>query len=119
MSPCFSQIDQIDQIEQIDQTDQIDEIDQMNEINEIDEIEIAISQAFPCYSSRRKPDISLAKETLGWSPRLTIEEGLPKTIDYFDNLLRTSKGSSGFIAITHFFSALTFDLRWFNDSTTQ
>jgi UDP-glucuronate decarboxylase len=40
---------------------------------------------------RRKPDISLAKETLGWSPRVTIEEGLPKTIDYFDNLLRTSK----------------------------
>lgn len=40
---------------------------------------------------RRKPDISLAKKTLGWSPRVTIEEGLPKTIDYFDNLLRTSK----------------------------
>jgi UDP-glucuronate decarboxylase len=40
---------------------------------------------------RRKPDISLAKETLGWSPRVTMEEGLPKTIDYFDNLLRTSK----------------------------
>ncbi len=40
---------------------------------------------------RRKPDISLAKETLGWSPRVTMEEGLPRTIDYFDNLLRTSK----------------------------
>jgi len=40
---------------------------------------------------RRKPDISLAKETLGWSPGVTMEEGLPKTIDYFDNLLRTSK----------------------------
>jgi UDP-glucuronate decarboxylase len=40
---------------------------------------------------RRKPDISLAKEILGWSPRVTMEEGLPRTIDYFDNLLRTSK----------------------------
>ena len=40
---------------------------------------------------RRKPDISLAKETLRWSPGVTMEEGLPRTIDYFDNLLRTSK----------------------------
>ena len=40
---------------------------------------------------RRKPDISLAKETLGWSPGVTMEEGLPKTIDYFDNLLRATK----------------------------
>ena len=40
---------------------------------------------------RRKPDISLAKETLGWSPGITMEEGLPKTIDHFDNLLRTTK----------------------------
>ena len=40
---------------------------------------------------RRKPDISLAEETLRWSPGVTMEEGLPKTIDYFDNLLRSSK----------------------------
>jgi UDP-glucuronate decarboxylase len=40
---------------------------------------------------RRKPDISLAKETLGWFPGVKMEEGLPKTIDYFDNLLHTSK----------------------------
>ncbi|OGP88809.1 MAG: NAD-dependent dehydratase [Deltaproteobacteria bacterium RBG_16_48_10] len=40
---------------------------------------------------KRQPDISLAKEILGWSPRVTLEEGLPKTIDYFDNLLRSSR----------------------------
>jgi UDP-glucuronate decarboxylase len=40
---------------------------------------------------RRKPDISLAKGTLGWTPGVAMEEGLPKTIEYFDNLLRTSK----------------------------
>jgi UDP-glucuronate decarboxylase len=40
---------------------------------------------------RRRPDITLAKEILGWSPGVTMEEGLPRTIDYFDNLLRTSK----------------------------
>jgi dTDP-glucose 4,6-dehydratase len=34
----------------------------------------------------RKPDISLAKETLGWEPKIGIEEGLKLTIDYFKNL---------------------------------
>jgi len=39
---------------------------------------------------KRQPDISLAKRILGWSPRVKLEEGLPKTIDYFDNLLRNT-----------------------------
>lgn len=38
---------------------------------------------------RRKPDISQAQTCLGWSPKVTLEQGLPKTIDYFDNLLRS------------------------------
>ena len=37
---------------------------------------------------RRKPDISLARSTLDWSPRVPLEEGLTKTIDYFEDLLR-------------------------------
>ncbi|HSB04488.1 MAG TPA: UDP-glucuronic acid decarboxylase family protein [Thermodesulfobacteriota bacterium] len=40
---------------------------------------------------KRRPDISLAKQILNWSPKVTLEEGLPKTIDYFDNLLRSQK----------------------------
>lgn len=32
---------------------------------------------------RRKPDISLAKELLGWEPRVPLREGLAKTIAYF------------------------------------
>jgi dTDP-glucose 4,6-dehydratase len=32
---------------------------------------------------RRKPDITKAKEILGWQPRVSLEEGLRKTIDYF------------------------------------
>ena len=40
---------------------------------------------------KRQPDISLAKETLGWSPKVTLDEGLPKTVDYFDRLLQSSR----------------------------
>ncbi len=35
---------------------------------------------------RRRPDIALAKELLGWEPRVTLREGLPKTIEYFRTL---------------------------------
>ncbi|MBS1267108.1 MAG: GDP-L-fucose synthase [Candidatus Woesearchaeota archaeon] len=34
---------------------------------------------------RRQPDISLAKEKLGWEPEISLEDGLRKTIDYFKN----------------------------------
>ena len=36
---------------------------------------------------RRRPDITMAKELLGWEPRVTLDRGLPKTIDYFRELL--------------------------------
>ncbi|MFZ2171691.1 MAG: SDR family NAD-dependent epimerase/dehydratase, partial [Methylococcaceae bacterium] len=32
---------------------------------------------------QRQPDISLAKEKLGWNPDIRLEEGLVKTIEYF------------------------------------
>lgn len=32
---------------------------------------------------QRKPDISLAKKELGWEPKVDIEKGLLKTIEYF------------------------------------
>lgn len=37
---------------------------------------------------QRKPDISLAQKTLGWSPKIALEEGLTRTIDYFQKVLR-------------------------------
>jgi len=40
---------------------------------------------------KRKPEISLAREVFGWFPKISLEEGLLKTIDYFDDFLRTSK----------------------------
>jgi len=37
---------------------------------------------------QRKPDITLAKEKLGWEPTVPLREGLQKTIEYFDHLLK-------------------------------
>ena len=37
---------------------------------------------------QRKPDITLAKEKLNWEPKIPLEEGLKRTITYFDNLLK-------------------------------
>ncbi len=39
---------------------------------------------------QRCPDITLAQKKLGWQPKIALEEGLKKTIDYFELLL--SKG---------------------------
>jgi len=36
---------------------------------------------------QRRPDISLAKEALGWSPKVDLEAGLEKTIGYFSQHL--------------------------------
>lgn len=35
---------------------------------------------------QRKPDISLAKEKLNWEPKIDLETGLKKTIEYFKSL---------------------------------
>ena len=37
---------------------------------------------------RRRPDISLAREKLGWEPSVDLEEGLVKTIEYFEKVLK-------------------------------
>src|SRR5262245_43303723 len=37
---------------------------------------------------QRRPDISKAHEILGWSPRTPLNEGLKRTIAYFDGLLQ-------------------------------
>jgi UDP-glucuronate decarboxylase len=44
----------------------------------------------PC---RRCPDITLAKAMLGWQPRTRLEDGLGRTIDYFERLQYRSAGA--------------------------
>lgn len=38
---------------------------------------------------QRQPDIALAKSALGWEPKIELDQGLKKTIQYFDDLLQT------------------------------
>ena len=37
---------------------------------------------------QRKPDISLAKKELCWEPKIKLDDGLDKTIEYYSNLLK-------------------------------
>jgi len=37
--------------------------------------------------TQRKPDITLAKELLGWEPKIDLAEGLKRTVDYFRMLV--------------------------------
>jgi UDP-glucuronate decarboxylase len=37
--------------------------------------------------TQRQPDISIAKKELNWEPKINIEEGLKKTIDYFKGII--------------------------------
>src|SRR5262245_9694546 len=42
---------------------------------------------------QRCPDITMAKEVLGWTPRVELRDGLAKTIEYFDQLLTADRVS--------------------------
>ena len=37
--------------------------------------------------TKRKPNISLAKKSLNWSPKVDINEGLIKTVNYFSEVI--------------------------------
>ncbi|WP_415177821.1 UDP-glucuronic acid decarboxylase family protein [Parasphingorhabdus sp.] len=41
---------------------------------------------------QRQPDISLARAKLDWEPKMQLREGLTKTIEYFDELLKRNAG---------------------------
>lgn len=42
---------------------------------------------------QRQPNITLAKEQLGWEPKIQLEEGLKRTIDYFKNMTERSEAA--------------------------
>jgi UDP-glucuronate decarboxylase len=51
-----------------------------------------IHAALPADDPRqRRPDITFARETLGWEPRIPLDAGLRRTIDYFESMLSGGK----------------------------
>ncbi|HEX6979634.1 MAG TPA: SDR family NAD-dependent epimerase/dehydratase, partial [Alphaproteobacteria bacterium] len=41
--------------------------------------------------TQRCPDITLARNLLGWEPKVSLDTGLRRTIEYFDKLLSEDK----------------------------
>jgi len=54
-------------------------------------IEIVFKPLPPDDPKRRKPDITKAREILRWEPVVSLEEGLRKTIPYFEEKLKGKK----------------------------
>jgi dTDP-glucose 4,6-dehydratase len=48
----------------------------------------------------RRPDITKARQVLGWEPKVPLNEGLEKTIDYFRNLPRQAPGESNRVLVS-------------------
>lgn len=51
-------------------------------------VKISHQEARPDDPRRRQPDITKAKKILGWEPRISIEDGLARTLDYFKQELQ-------------------------------
>ncbi|MDQ3288014.1 MAG: SDR family oxidoreductase [Pseudomonadota bacterium] len=49
--------------------------------------------------TRRCPDITLARETLGWTPRVSLEKGLRRTIAWFRQALAAEKKSKPVVEV--------------------
>ena len=43
--------------------------------------------------NRRRPDITLARQKLAWEPKITLEQGLARTIGFFKDLLGPNDGA--------------------------
>jgi len=52
--------------------------------------EIVHLEPFPDDPRRRRPDITIAKEVLGWEPKVPLREGLKQTVDYFKKVLNVA-----------------------------
>ncbi len=49
--------------------------------------------------TQRRPDITLAKEAMDWEPKVSLEEGLKSTIEYFDSLLSDESATVSQMAV--------------------
>ena len=53
------------------------------------ELRVVAEQLPPDDPTRRRPDIAIARELLGWEPRVALEAGLRRTLDYFGGEMST------------------------------
>lgn len=60
-------------------------IEATNSKSEISFVELPVDDP-----KTRQPDITRAREILGWSPQVELQDGLGTTIDYFRSLLEGS-----------------------------
>ena len=52
-------------------------------------LEITIFKDLPKDDPKqRRPDLSYAKKIISWNPKIELKEGLTKTIEYFENILK-------------------------------
>ena len=58
------------------------------------ELEIVSEQREAGDPARRRPDITKMRERYGWEPRVSLEDGLRRTIDYFRGVLTTARGGA-------------------------
>jgi len=49
--------------------------------------------------TRRNPDITLARTSLGWEPRVLLEDGLRATIDYFEGVMSAGSATSDDVVV--------------------
>ena len=47
---------------------------------------------------QRKPDITRAKQLLGWEPRVSLEEGIQETLEYFRKVVKRPKKAASALA---------------------
>ena len=58
------------------------------------ELEIVSEQREAGDPARRRPDITKMRARYGWEPRVSLEDGLRRTIDYFRGVLTTARGGA-------------------------
>jgi len=39
----------------------------------------------------RRPDITKARQVLGWEPKVSLEQGLKETVEYFKSIAAVSR----------------------------
>ena len=49
--------------------------------------------------TRRRPDITVARSKLGWAPKTEVQDGLRRTIEYFDSILTQASQTRNVIGL--------------------